>query len=213
MRFESLGDDAPRELWVAALHDAIAEHYLAEPGNPYRGSGRSSGAARWEETRRCIALAVDRDGDFMDAGCANGLLLETLIAWCAEQGVAIRPHGIDFVEPLVELARARHPGHAGSFEVANVFHWRPMRRYDYVRASLDNVQPRDRPELVRRVLERAVAPRGRLIVCHYPNAGEALIEVAEYLAKLGYAVAGRASAPNVSLAWIDREGGRACPSR
>ncbi len=214
-RFASLADDAPRELWFAALHDAIAEHYLAEPGNPYRESGRSSGAARWQEARACIALAVDRDGDFMDAGCANGLLLETLSAWCAEKGVSIRPHGIDLVAALVGLARARHPAHAASFEVANVLTWQPRRRYDYVRTSLECVQPRDRPELVRRLLEHAVAPDGRLIVCHYPNAGEPLIDVGDFLARLGYRVAGRASAPNVSLAWIERaaQEGRACPSK
>jgi hypothetical protein len=28
-RFESLAADAPRELWFAALHDAIEAHYLA----------------------------------------------------------------------------------------------------------------------------------------------------------------------------------------
>ena len=203
-RFESLAKDAPREVWFAALHDAIEAHYLAEPGNPYRESGRSSGAARWEETRACIAEAVDREGDFLDAGCANGLLLETLAGWCAEKGIPIRPHGIDFVAALVELARARHPEHAGSFEVANAFTWQPRRRYDFVRASLECVQERDRPEFVRRLLEHAVAPEGRLIVCHYPGAGEPLIDVGAYLAECGYAVVGRASAANVSLAWIDK---------
>lgn len=213
-RFESLPPDAPRERWFAALHAAIAEHYLGEPGNPYRESGRSSGAERWAETRRCIAEAVHRDGDFMDVGCANGLLLETLAAWCAESGFAIRPHGVDFVAPLVALARARHPEHADSFEVANCFIWTPRRRYDFVRASLECVQPRDRPEFLRRLLALAVAPGGRLIVCHYPNAGEALIDVAATLAQLGYTVAGRASAPNVALAWIDKPAEeRACPSK
>ncbi len=203
-RFESLAGDAPRELWFEALRNAIEAHYLAEPGNPYRESGRSSGAARWEETRRCIADAVDRDGDFLDAGCANGLLLETLAGWCAEKGIAIRPHGIDFVPRLVELARARHLAHAGSFEVANAFSWQPRRRYDFVRLSIECVQERDRAEFVRRLLERAVAAEGRLIVCHYPGASEPLVDVASFLAALGYTVAGRASAPNVSLAWTDR---------
>ena len=212
-RFAALADDAPRELWFSALHDAIAEHYLAEPGNPYRESGRSSGAARWEETRRCIALAVERDGDFMDAGCANGLLLETLIRWCSERGVSIRPHGIDLVAALVGLARARHPAHAGSFEVANVLTWQPRRRYDFVRTSLECVQTRDRSELVLRLLERAVAPGGRLIVCHYPNVEAPLVDVGDFLTKLGHSVAGRASAPNVSLAWIDKQGEARCPSK
>jgi SAM-dependent methyltransferase len=203
-RFESLERDAPREVWFAALHDAIEAHYLAEPGNPYRQSGRSSGASRWEETRRCVAEAVDRDGDFMDVGCANGLLLETLAGWCAEKGVKIRPHGVDFVAALVALARERHPRHAGSFEVANAFTWEPRRQYDFVRASLECVQERDRPELLRRLFDRAVATGGRLIVCHYPDRGESLVDVGSYVERLGYAVAGRSSASNVSLAWTDK---------
>lgn len=200
----SLPADAPREVWFAALHDAIEAHYLAEPGNPYRQSGRSSGALRWEETRRCIAEAVHRDGDFMDVGCANGLLLESLGAWCAEKGISIRPHGIDFVAALVELARARHPAHADSFEVANAFTWQPGRKYDFVRASLECVPAFDRAELVRRLFERAVAPAGRLVICHYPDRGEPLVDVAAELSAFGYSVAGSASAPNVSLAWTEK---------
>ena len=199
------GREAARERWFREQREAFARHYLAEPGNPYRESGRSSGAARWEETRRCIADSVDRDGDFMDVGCANGLLLETLATWCRERGHAIVPHGIDFVPELIELARRRHPAHAASFEVANAFHWQPRRRYDFVRLGLEIVPADDRTELVRRVFARALAPRGRLIVCHYPDRGETLLDVAAFLEREGQRVVGRSSAPNVDLAWIERE--------
>jgi SAM-dependent methyltransferase len=203
-RFFALPADAPREEYFAALRAATAEHYLAEPGNPYRESGRSSGAARWEETRRCISDAVDRDGDFMDVGCANGLLLETLIGWCREKGVEIAPYGVDFVPELVSLAQARHPAHRDSFEVANAWHWRPGRRYDFVRLGVDVVRAEDRAELVRRVFERAVAPGGRLIVCHYRNEGEAPFIVSEWLSSLGERVVGARRAPGVEIAWLDR---------
>lgn len=203
-RFETLAPDAPRSEYFAALRAAIAEHYLGEPGNPYRESGRSSGAARWEETRRCIADAVERDGDFMDVGCANGLLLETLGRWCLDKGVTLAPHGIDFVPELVELARARHSAHRGSFEVANAWDWEPRRRYDYVRLSVEIVRPRDRAELVRRILERAVAPGGRLIACHYRSEGEEPADVRACLEGLGLRVAGTGRAPGVELAWADR---------
>jgi len=203
-RFESLAADAPREEWFDALRAAIEEHYLAVPDDPYRQSGRLRGKARWEETRRCIAEAVDRDGDFMDVGCANGLLLETLVGWCAEKGIAIRPHGIDFVAKLVELARARHSGSKRFFEVANAFTWQPRRHYDFVRVSLECVPKRDRPAFVRRTLDRAVAGGGRLIVCHYPDRGEDLVDVASFLESVGFPVSGRACAPNVALAWTEK---------
>jgi SAM-dependent methyltransferase len=214
-RFERLEPGASREEYFEALRAAIAEHYLAEPGNPYRQSGRSNGAARWEETRRCIADAVDRDGHFMDVGCANGLLLETLERWCRDKGVTLTPHGLDFVPELVSLARARHPERADAFEVANAWDWQPRRRYDYVRIGVDTMRPVDRAELVQRVFARAVADGGRLIVCHYRNTGDASVDVAAWLGGIGQRVAGAASAPNVEIAWIDHEKreSAACPSK
>jgi SAM-dependent methyltransferase len=214
-RFERLGSDAPRGEYFEALRAAVAEHYRAEPGNPYRESGRSSGAARWEETRRCIAEAVDRDGHFMDVGCANGLLLETLARWCLDKGISITPYGLDFVPELVSLARARHPAQRDSFEVANAWDWEPRRRYDYVRISIEIVPAADRAELVRRVQARAVADAGRLIVCHYRSGGEAAVDVAAWLSEIGQRVAGAARAPGVELAWIDHERREreVCPSK
>jgi ADP-ribose pyrophosphatase YjhB (NUDIX family) len=200
-----LAAGAAREAFFRAQRAATAAYYLSEPGNPYRESGRGKGAARWEETRRCIADAVHRSGDFMDVGCANGLLLETLVAWCAERGIALSPHGIDFVPELVALARARHPAHAERFEVANAWDWRPGRRYDFVRIGLDIVPACDRAEWVRRIAACAVAPGGRLIVCHYADIarGDPLLDVPAWLAEHGLAPRGRGTAPGVSLAWID----------
>jgi 8-oxo-dGTP pyrophosphatase MutT (NUDIX family) len=196
---------AARAEFFRALRASTAEYYLSEPGNPYRESGRGKGAARWEETRRCIADAVHRSGDFMDVGCANGLLLETLRKWCAERGFALRLHGIDFVPELVALARARHPAYADHFAVANAWDWEPRRRYDFVRLSLEIVPASDRAELVRRIASRAVAPGGRLIVCHYADVarGDPRVDVGTWLESEAMIPVGRGAAPGVSLAWID----------
>jgi SAM-dependent methyltransferase len=183
----------------------LSEWYLSRPDDPYRQSGRSRGAERWEQTRRCIADAIHRDGDFMDVGCANGLLLETLIGWAAERGHAIRPYGIDFIPELVELARRRHPRAArDAFDVANAFYWRPGRQYDWVRTNLEYVQERDWPEFLQRQYELAVVEGGRLIVCAYGSNREPARDVATIVEKLGYRPAGSSGAPGVSLAWIDK---------
>ena len=202
-RWRSLPADTPRERWFAALRDAVAEHYLAEPDNPFRQSGRTSGAARWEETRRCVADAIHRSGDFLDVGCANGLLLESVIGWAREQGFALEPHGIDFVPELVALAQRRFPHHPASFSVANAFYWTPTRSYDFVRTNLEFVPGTDRVEFARRQFT-AVAPGGRLILCHYRNAGEAPADVAGVLREAGLGVTGRTFAPNVEIAWSQR---------
>src|SRR5689334_21504499 len=135
--------DAPRDVYFSAVREAIAEYYLADPASPYQQYGSSSGAERWKQTRHCIVEAIHQNGDFFDVGCANGLLLDDLIAWAAERGMTLRPHGLDFVPELVELTRRRFPGHESSFEVANAFYWSPRRQYDFVRTNLEYVQPRD----------------------------------------------------------------------
>lgn len=203
VRLRSLYANAPRDVYFAAARAAIRDYYLAEPSNPYRQSGRSSGAERWLETRRCIAQAVHRDGDFLDVGCANGLLLESLIQWTGERGIVIRPHGIDFVPELVALARQRLAPHCGSFAVANAFYWQPDRQFDFVRTNLEYVQPHDWPEFLQRQYS-AVANGGRLIVCHYRNADDEPIEVAALLDRLGYAVAGQAGVAGTSAVWCER---------
>lgn len=203
-RWDALPPDPPRDEYFKALRDVLAESYLADPADVYRQNGRSSGAKRWEETRRCIADAVGRDGAFLDVGCANGLLLESLARWCSERGIRIIPHGIDFIPELVALARARNPDHPGNFQVANAFYWQPERHYDYVRTNLEYVPRTDGPELIARSLARAVAPGGRLIVCHYAADRDPLTDVPRLLRDLGYTLAGAGRAPGVSLAWTDK---------
>jgi len=196
-----------RDSFFEKLRCEVAAFYLTEPGNPYRGSGRSKGAARWEETRRCIADALHRDGDFLDVGCANGLLLESLLGWARERGVALRAHGVDFVPELVALAQQRVP--QGTFTVANAFYWTPQRSYDFVRTNLEYVPREDWVEFARRQLTW-VAPGGRLILCHYRNEhlGEKAADVAGVLREAGGPLTGRGSAPGVEIAWTQREGAR-----
>ncbi len=202
-RWRHLPADASREEYFELLRTAVTEYYLADPSNPFQQSGRSSGADRWEETRRCLVKAIHRSGDFMDVGCANGLLLDTLIGWAAEEGFAIRPHGIDFVPELVGLARLRFPRDCDSFEVANAFYWSPRRQYDFVRTSLEYVPSADWPEFIHHQYQ-AVMPGGRLILCHYRNTDELYVDPGSVAEAAGYSVAGRTEIPGTAVVWIQR---------
>lgn len=197
-----LYEHAPRDVYFEAVRAAIAEHYLADPSNPYQQSGTTSGPERWD-MRRCIVQAIHQDGDFLDVGCANGLLLECLVGWAAESGFTIRPHGLDFVPELIELARRRLARFEPTFELANAFYWQPARRYDYVRTNLEYVQRADWAEFLARQLT-TVAAGGRLIVCHYRNETDPFVDVPALLAGLGYNVSGHAEVPGKSVAWCDR---------
>ena len=63
----------------------------------------------WEGKRRVIACAFDRSGSWLDVGCANGLLMETLEAWVAESGHRIEPYGLELSQRIAERARKRLP--------------------------------------------------------------------------------------------------------
>lgn len=202
-RWRKLPRDSPRELYFEVLRAAVSEYYLADPCNPYQQSGRSGGARRWEETRRCFVKALHRSGDFFDVGCANGLLLESLVAWAAEAGFTLRPHGLDFVPQLVELAQKRFPDHPDSFSVGNAFYWVPSRQYDFVRTNLEYVPVADWTEFLHRQYA-AVAPHGRLIVCYYRSPDEPYVDPGSVVKRAGYVVGGRIAAPGVAAVWIQR---------
>lgn len=209
-QFEALPPDSPIDHYFDALKAAINESYLSGPGNPFRQSGRSSGAERWEESRRCIVDAIHRDGSFLDVGCANGLLLESLEGWLAQRSIRIEPCGVDFVPELVELARKRLP-HAdrGNFHFANVWDWGPPRQYDFVRTNLDYVPEPHWTEWVMRQWDRLVAPGGRLILCWYyssRDAGQPQPSPRRVMEDLGLTVTGTTAALGTEVAWADKPG-------
>ncbi len=114
-----MSDESKRAAYFAGTRRVLRDYYLADPHNPHQQSGRSSGAARWEETRRCFADCVHRSGSYLDVGCANGLLLESVSQWVGERGLAIQPAGVDFISELVDLTRQRVPD--GQFWVATAW--------------------------------------------------------------------------------------------
>ena len=152
--------------WPAEVYE---EGYLASD-DPRRQSGFGGDEARWEAARRPIVEAIDRDGSFLDVGCANGYLLESVVRWSEHR---LEPYGLDFSPRLVELARARLPRWADRIFLGDALEWEPPRRFDFVRTELVYAPEERRRELVDRLLRRVVEPGGRLIVCGYgsPRSG------------------------------------------
>jgi SAM-dependent methyltransferase len=155
--------------------------------------------------------AVDRDGAFLDVGCANGFLMESVRAWGIEDGYEIRPYGLEISPELAALARRRLPRWADRIFVGNAREWNAGRRFDFVRTGLDYVPPTRRRELVEHLLEHVVAPGGRLIVGVF-NEEKRDRRTEERVASWGFEIAGRIDAehrdPRVAnrAFWIDGEG-------
>lgn len=208
---QNLDDDQNIDEWFDTTRRDFTRWYLGTD-NQWRQSGWNSTPERWRVAREVILRAVEKSGSFMDIGCANGLLLECLIAWSRERGLTIEPHGIDLVPELIDLARRRLPAFAQNFVAANAFRWYPPRRYDYVHLLLESAPPIHHREYLGRLLDRAVAPAGRLIVSNYASRSrnETGIDVARYLSDLGFEVAGSASASEADgfiltrTAWIQK---------
>jgi SAM-dependent methyltransferase len=163
----------------------IYERAYLPADNPRAQSGFGGDQARWEAGRRAIVETIDRDGSFLDVGCASGQLLESVVEWSPRR---IEPFGIELAPGLAELARRRLPQWADRIFVGNALTWEPPRRFDFVRTELVYVPVSRRADYVRRLLAAVVGPRGRLIVCGYgsPRSGLAPDPVGAILRQLGF---------------------------
>ncbi len=195
--------------WHARVADILRPAYLAA-GTPQAQSGFSGGPLAWVHARSLIAEAIDRDGTFLDIGCANGLLIETMVTWCAAKGIAIEPYGLDIVAELAALARSRVPRRADRIFVGNALTWTPPLRFDFVRTGLEYVPPRRRRDLLDRLVRDVVATDGRLIIGVYGNAEPDGPGLDEILGGWGYAIAGHVERPHrirvneiQRVLWID----------
>ena len=142
------------------------ESAYLESDDPERQSGFSSGRTRWVVERSPLVEVLDRDGDFLDVGCANGLLVADVINWAGDRGVKIVPNCVDLGPRLIELARRRLPQFASNFHVADAWAWEPDRQWTYVYSLLD-LSPRDLWCHWLRRLHNWVEPGGRLIIGSY----------------------------------------------
>src|SRR5262245_54053948 len=70
--------------WHARMSAIVVPAYLAGD-NPRAQSGYSGAEDDWRKARCLVSDAIPRSGTFLDVGCANGLLMESVHAWCAEQ--------------------------------------------------------------------------------------------------------------------------------
>ena len=72
------------------------EHSYLNQRDPILQSGFSGGKERWQKERHLILDPVTKGGSFLDVGCANGFLLESLVKWAYEKGIKLEPYGVDF---------------------------------------------------------------------------------------------------------------------
>ena len=195
--------------WHRAMASQIVPAYLGA-ATLQGGSGHTGSADDWEWSRGVIAGAIERDGSFLDVGCANGLLLDSVARWGRERGLRVEPHGLEIAPQLAQVARRRLPAWADRIHVGNALGWVTPSRFDLVRTGLEYVPAPRRRELLEWLLDEVVAPGGRLIVGKYNEEVERRA-VEEQIVRWGFHVAGRAerahrSEPRLAYRalWLER---------
>ncbi|WP_405361820.1 class I SAM-dependent methyltransferase [Kitasatospora sp. NBC_00085] len=175
--------------WHAAVLGVIEPAYL-NGDNPRAQSGHSGDEARWREARGLLVdLLPPHGGTFLDIGCANGHLMESLTDWAAEAGIIIEPYGVEISTALAGLARTRCPKWARRIWTANAMGWKPPCRFDAVRTGVDYVPTDLRGTYVAHLMDHVVAPGGRLIIGVYNEERDQSTTV-DLLRSCGYTPAG-----------------------
>lgn len=189
------------EGWHREWEGIVASAYLAAD-TPWGQSGKSGSAEDWEWSRSHVADAVDRDGSFLDVGCANGYLMECLPRWTPFR---VEPYGLEIAPELAELARSRLPQWADRIFAGNALTWEPPHAFDFVRTGLDYVPVHRRAELCERLLGSC-----RRLVVGVCNEHSSERTTEDALESWGFRVAGRSVRPNrhkpgmeYRVLWVD----------
>ena len=190
--------DLDDEGWHAAVAALIVPAYLAAE-TAEGGSGSSRDPAGWERARSLLAEAVEPGQAFLDVGCANGHLLESMVRWAG-----VEPYGLEISRELAEVARCRLPQWADRIWVGNAIDWKPPQSFDVVRTGIDYVPIPRRRQLVEHLLSYS----GRLVIGVFNEERETR-SLEDEVAGWGFTISGRSERlhPHPRLAyrvfWID----------
>lgn len=158
-------------LWREEMRAQLQDKYLSGE-TPWEQSGFVGSSKRWRRLRYPIVEALEWDGRFLDIGCANGFLIQSLFEWIQPLQRKMAFYGVDVLQPLVELAQTRLPQWRDRFFVGNAFTWIPPGKFHFVRTELNYVPEADQSDYLLRLLDEIVAPKGRLLVCEYRSRGD-----------------------------------------
>jgi len=151
-----------RSDWYEATEEVLIDAYLASD-DPRAQSGKSGDEAEWRWSRELVLDVFPQHATFLDVGCANGYLMESVHRWGRERGVTVEPYGLDISWRIASLAKRRLPHWADRIFVGNAVDWIPPHRFDVVQSGLDEAGVDNECELVEHILREFLVPGGLLV--------------------------------------------------
>jgi hypothetical protein len=100
--------------------------------DPRGQSGHGGDIYRWRHVRSMILEAIYADGTFIDIGCANGHLIESLNKWMQYTDVKVDFYGLELSRDLYNLALNRLPEYSSRLFHGNGLNWKPPFQFNYV---------------------------------------------------------------------------------
>ena len=150
--------------WFENSNRTFTSLYL-KTDNPRAQSGHSGDETQYRYTRMMILEAIHKNGTFLDVGCANGYLMESLHRWLQGSELQLEFYGLDFSEELIELAKKRLPSWQDRFYLGNALEWTPQLPFDFVYMIGLELAPVQRQEtLLNRLMDHFLTKCGRLIL-------------------------------------------------
>lgn len=152
--------------WFENNKKVLEEAYIVYE-EPWRQSGFSGPEGRWIQCRKPIADCIDKAGSFLDIGCANGYLIESMIKWVKEKEININFYGLDISDKLLGLAKQRLPDLQSHLFLGNAWTWNSVMTFDFVRTEVVYVPDDLQDKYIRRLLKEFIKPDGKLLISEY----------------------------------------------
>jgi SAM-dependent methyltransferase len=168
-----------RAEWQRRVADILGSAYLRDD-DPRWQSGFDGDERLWRAARSLVLSAAPTTGSFLDVGCANGHLLESLAEWARERGQTLDFYGLELNPALAAEARRRLPAFADRIYTGNVSDWIPPRRFTCIRTGLEYAPPGERATMIARIARDLVDIGGRVLVG--PVNDDAVVETRETFA-------------------------------
>jgi SAM-dependent methyltransferase len=152
------------EKWFNSLKKDLEESYLKKYTEPWKQAGFLSTEEAWMAARKPIADCLQKSGTFLDIGCANGFLIESILNWTSHD---ITPYGIDLSAKLIEAAKTRLPKYSNNLFVGSAPYWTNPVKFDYARTDLGYAMEEFQEQYLHKLFTNYLVEGGHLLVTEY----------------------------------------------